>query len=261
MQDPERDFQSPWKEWANKFGNSERATFKDLLQFDLEVKTISNLIKNRNEKIFEIGCGNGVTLMKLMDLGISPLAIGGCDIIKKFIEIAKKRFAKGYFFTMDITNLSDARWRDIYNFAPTTIVIKRVLCNLSGRKQVRDVLRKICSIMRKGCKVVLIEPILDGLQKVNVLRYIFGLDLIQEPVFNEYIRWYDVDYVLRSNSIKNIKKVDYTSTYYIGSRILQPFLWPDKEPQYNHPLNDIFINKLPNREGFGLHWLIYGVKK
>ncbi len=102
---------------------------------------------------------------------------------------------------------------------------------------------------------------MDGLHRLNILKNIFGLPLNHEPPFNEYLRWEDVKFSLEAGGCSEIKKYDYTSTYYIGSRVLQPFLWPDKEPDYHHPINEYFIKHLPNREGFGLHWVISGTKQ
>jgi hypothetical protein len=59
--------------------------------------------------------------------------------------------------------------------------------------------------------------------------------------------------------MENITTQDHSSTYYIGSRILQPFLWPEQEPSHDHDINKMFKN-LPNQEGFGLHWLITATK-
>jgi len=259
FEDSEKEFKAPWKAWADKYKDSPRATFRDQIQFEMEVKAIYDSISKKGERVLDLGCGNGASFSMLLKLGLKPSAISGGDALDKFINIARKKIPHGDFFIMNLTSKDSICWEKIKDFRPTVVILKRVLCNLSGRKSQRLALARVCRCLPKSCKIIIIEPMQEGLQRLNILRYLFGLEALKEPMFNEYLRWEDIHYCLKKSSCINITKVDYSSTYYIGSRILQPFFWPDVEPDYNHPINKYF-SKLPYREGFGLHWIIRAKK-
>jgi SAM-dependent methyltransferase len=252
-------YQAPWKQWAGKYGDSARATFRDTIQFDMEAGVVLDLLKPSGERVFDVGCGNGATFTSLKEQGYTPEAVGGCDLLDDFVDMARKAWSQGNFFRMDISDMQNEGWERIGNFRPTTVIQKRVLCNLSGRKSQRSAIERLCGVLPSGCSIIFIEPILEGLHKINMLRMVFGLDMLKEPAFNEYLREVDIRNALQSAGMERVAVRDHSSTYYIGSRVLQPYLWPDQEPAHDHPLNAIFKD-LPNREGFGLHWVITAVK-
>jgi len=173
------------------------------------------------------------------------------------IDIARKGLGSKDLYVIDLEN---DEYDKILNFSPTVVIHKRVLHNLGGRKDQRNHLKKLCSVLPSGCKLLLISAFWEGLLKLNILRNAFGLEPIMESKHNDYSRLYDIKEVLNNNGMSIIKHIDYTSTYYIGSRILQPFLYPVNEPSYDHKINK-FFSKLPNIEGFGLHHLIVAKKK
>lgn len=260
MSDKSGVYTPPWKEWAAKYGDSARATFRDAIQFEMEAQAVLEQLKDGGERVFDVGCGNGATFSSLKSLGYEPEAIGGCDLLEDFVDLARRAFPAGEFFPMDISDMQSPGWERISAFKPTMVIQKRVLCNLSGRKNQRAAMEKLCASLPSGCRIAFIEPILEGLHKLNMLRTVFGLDMLQEPPFNEYLREMDILNALESAGMEDVQVRDHSSTYYIGSRVLQPFLWPDREPSHDHPVNAMFKD-LPNREGFGLHWLITAVKK
>lgn len=259
MSDTMSIYQPPWKQWAEQFGDSARATFRDTIQFKMEAEAVRELLRSSGERLFDVGCGNGATFTSLAGLGYVPDAVGGCDLLEDFVEIAKGNYPDGVFFPMDISDMQSGGWKCIGDFHPTTVIQKRVLCNLSGRKTQRSAIVRLCDSIPSGCRIILIEPILEGLHKLNMLRTIFGLDMLEEPPFNEYLRKLDILKALEHAGMKDVSIQDHSSTYYIGSRVLQPFLWSEQEPSHDHDINKMFKN-LPNREGFGLHWLITAVK-
>ena len=253
-------FEPPWKKWSDEFGNASRATSRDQIQFDMEEKALLALLGNKAERIFDIGCGNGATLKGLLSAGITPGAMGGCDMLADFVETAKKELPGAVLFQMDLMDNAHGGWDKIKDFRPTFVIVKRVLCNLSGRKTQRGAVCHICEQLPSGARITMIEPMMDGLMKLNHLRATFGLELITEPPFNEYLRWADISATLEHSGMKDIRRHDHTSTYHVGSRVLQPFLHPGVEPKYDHPINK-FFSGLPVREGFGMHWVISAVKK
>ncbi len=145
-------FAPPWEDWAKQYGYSKRATFKDELQFDLEVETILKQLAPKGGRLFDVGCGNGATLKKLIDVGLQPEKIGGSDILPEFVELAKKSLPEGDFSVMDISQDSPQTWDVLKRFSPSAIIIKRVLCNLSGRKNQRKALINVCKSLPLGCK-------------------------------------------------------------------------------------------------------------
>lgn len=260
MAETESGFAAPWKEWAAQYGTSPRATFRDRIQFEMEARTLYSSLSQKGERLLDVGCGNAATFSSLLALGLRPEAMCGCDALEEFVRLSEEAVPSGRFFRIDITDDNDPAWDRITAFGPTTVIQKRVLCNLSGRPSQRKALTRLTRCLPSHCRLLLIEPIMAGLQRLNALRGAFGLEPLNEPPFNEYLRYDDIRTCLEAGSVVDIETMDYTSTYYIGSRVFQPFLWPDAEPDHDHPINKYFAG-LPNREGFGLHWLVKGTKE
>ena len=260
MSQAEEGFVSPWKEWAATYKDSPRATFKDGMQFELEAKEVFAALPREGARVFDVGCGNGASLALLLRMGLVPAAVGGCDILPEFVDLAAKALPGADVFAMDISDPDSGGWERLAAFAPDAVFMKRVFCNLSGRKAQRGALSRICAALPKGARLILIEPMMEGLARLNLLRDAFGLPPLTEPDFNEYPRWKDLSRTLETSGMLDVTKRDHSSAYYVGSRVLQPFFWPDDEPSYDHPVNAYFMKSVPNREGFGTHWIITGVK-
>lgn len=258
--DTQEDFRAPWKEWARLYKDSPRATFRDVLQFEAEVRRLAEALGKGAVRLFDVGCGNGATLVGLLRQGVEPTAIGGCDLLEEFVATANETLAGGRFFRLDLSDMDDPHWGELAAFAPDAAYTKRVLCNLSGRRAQRAALKRVCDLLPPGGRILLIEPFWEGLQNLNRLRAVFGLPPLHEPDFNEYLRWKDVEHVLVEAGFTDIVRQDYSSAYYVGSRVLQPYFWPNDEPSYDHPINHYFMENVPNREGFGLHWFVQAKK-
>ena len=245
-----------WDARSDVYYDSAFVTSKDKIQFQIENDI---LVKNicDGEKIFDIGCGNGATIRYLLKSGIKPKDIGGCDISKKMISIAQNVLKNGSFFTLDLIKND---FSPIEKFCPSIVIHKRVLHNLGGREVQKEHLSKLSNILQPGCKLYLISAFWDGLIKLNILRNSLGLEPIIESVHNDYSRLYDVKFALENSGMIIEDQIDYTSTYYIGSRVMQPFLFPNEKPDYNHFLNKTF-SKLPNSQGFGIHQLFIAKKE
>ena len=250
------DFIAKWDERLGTFQDSSEVTSNDPYLVDLEIDILHQNI-DEHQRVFDIGCGNGATIARLIKAGINPKEIGGCDLSNKMICMAKEKLGSDNFVQLDLKNDD---FKIIKKFHPTTIIHKRVLHNLGGRDDQRKHFFKLSETLPVGCKILLISAFIDGLIKLNILRHAFSLDPVNESLINDYSRLIDVRYALEESGFKIEKIVDFSSTYAIGSKILQPYLYPDVEPYYTHTINEYF-SKLPNIEGFGLHQLFVAVKE
>ena len=250
------DFVAKWDDRLEEFQDSTEVTSNDKYLVNLELDIILEHIDN-DESVFDIGCGNGATIARLIKMGMRPKKIGGCDLSHKMIGMAKENLASEHFMQLDLNNDDYAA---IENFKPTTIIHKRVLHNLGGRANQREHLCRLSEALPVGSKILLISAFVDGLIKLNVLRHVLSLEPATESKINDYSRLVDVKHALEMSGMKIVKDVDFSSTYAIGSRVLQPYLYPDVEPYLTHPINEYF-SKLPNIEGFGLHQFIVAVKE
>lgn len=244
-----------WEAKAKEYGGSHKSSWEDHFCMQLEIDTLSSYI-TEGDRVLDIGCGNGISTLELaMNKKIS---IKGIDYAEEMISTAVKlhdessdRGLKGtvFFAVGDVLDLQEGK----HSF--TKALTRRVIINLGSVDNQISASRNIHRILEPGGYFLMSEATVEGLQRINALRREFGLDELKQPWHNLYING---KYFTKSIShiFKLVDIVDFSSTYYIGSRVFQPFLkgMLSQSTDYSSEINRLFA-QLPSYGDYGIQKL------
>src|SRR3989338_1679511 len=176
-----------WARQARKHGFDVRAINFDPLEEELELHFTKDLIK-RGERVCDLGCGNGRTLLNLAQTN-KDSRFYGVDFIQDFIDIANTEKRK-----MNLSNvkffLGNAKSEDVkslFRIKLDKVITKRLLINLKGREKL-TALKNIHAILKPGGTYIMIECFTQPLARVNRIRKNIGLEKIKVRAFNEYLK-------------------------------------------------------------------------
>lgn len=230
--------------WNSRSNLGPEAGTKDLISKELEYQAISKYISD-GMLILDAGCGNGLTTIRLAEQ--YKIDIVGVDFSEKMIEQAVTHLSslselkgKVEFKVSDITNLP-------FNSETFDLVYtERAIINLPDWATQRKVIEYLGAVAKQ---YIMIESSQNGLDRINEVRLQIDLPKINPPWHNRYLR----DEEISSVGLNLIEVVDFSSTYYFLSRIVNAHLarLGSKEPDYNSPVNQLAL-KLPSFiSGFG----------
>jgi ubiquinone/menaquinone biosynthesis C-methylase UbiE len=253
-----------WDEFAQKYGLDRRASTPDAYLVDLEIRTLTKYIEN-GDTILDIGCGNGYTALTLAQKRV--IDITGIDVSAEMIAYAnqmQKKYASKlqgavYFELGNI--LSPGFLERLGENRFDVVLTKRTLINILSWKEQKETIIKIWHLLKPNGRYIMMEATAQGYKKINRLRERFGIP-------NTPIRWHnnylDEDKLLPflNDRFESVLFKDFSSTYYIGSRVIQPiFLKPfKKEPSYNFFINRLF-SYLPSYGNYGIQKIFICRKK
>lgn len=248
-----------WDDFARKYGLDCRASTPDAYLVDLEIRTLSKYIGN-GERILDIGCGNGYTFIKLAQK--KAIEVIGIDISPEMIKCAKQmlgnhmgklkgkvQFELGNILSPDFVERFEEDYFD-------TVLTKRTLINVLSWAEQKEVIIKILRFLKPKGKYIMIESTTQGYENMNRLRE--RLKIARTP-----IRWHN-NYLDEEKLLPFLNQKfeiicirNFSSTYYIGSRVIQPLILKPfkKEPRYDLFLNR-FFSYLPSFGNYGIQKLI-----
>ncbi len=211
-----------WTQRAVAHGQSPSASWSDLRVIEMEIREISKYLADGDD-VLDVGCGNGFSTVQFA--ARKAIRILGVDYIPASIEIAQQRLGavkgslRGHveFAVGDILQLKllDERFDKVISI--------RVIINLGDWSNQLRGLRECVRVLKADGILLLSEATLHGWQRMNALRREWGLPDIPMPAFNNYL---DEEQVVRALSpdmdLQDI--VNFSSTYYVGTRVLKPLL-------------------------------------
>lgn len=190
------------------------------MAIELEIREILKYLADEDQ-VLDVGCANGYSTVQFAVH--KRLQVRGLDYIPHMIEQAQARLrevkTRGIveFAVGDITSLAESA----NTFDKVTVV--RVLINLgSWDRQLRG-LQECARVLKRGGLLLCSEATLQGWRRMNAFRREWGLPDIPMPAFNDYL---DEDRMM-SVSIPGLKLdhiTDFSSTYFVGTRVLKPLL-------------------------------------
>jgi hypothetical protein len=135
------------------------------------------------------------------------------------------------------------------------IISKRTLINIPTWEGQKEAILRIFRLLKPGGIFMMMEATLQGYQKINYLREKFGINRTNIRWHNNYFDEPRLMQFLGQFS-KIIAKRNFSSTYYLGSRWLQPLILKlvKKEPSYDFWGNRAF-SFLPSIGNFGIQVL------
>lgn len=228
--------------WNSRANLGIYAGTKDIILKKLEIEAISLYVR-KGMRIFDIGCGNGMTAIELAKR--YDVNIIGIDYAEAMITAARymveNQNLKGHieFHIGDVCNIHNITNKfDI-------IYTERTLINLPDWLTQSQAISDIISLLVEGGVYIMCESSQEGLNKVNSLRLHIGLSEIIPPWHNRYLSDSEVN-KLSITGVKLENVIDFSSTYYFLSRIVNAYLAAQegKEPEYESPINELAL-KLP----------------
>jgi len=237
-----------WDKQAQDYKEQGQATSPDIINRELEIDNVTRYIKD-NTKVIDIGCGNGYSTIKFVKK--KNIEIVGIDSSTEMIEQAKLALSKTEndfkeritFQTGDVLEINDQEKFDI-------VVTCRCLINLINFDEQKRALQNIHKLLRKDGLYIMSENTLDGLNKINSMRAIVGLNEIPMRWHNQYF-----DEKLLFGFLEQYFEIleinNFASLYYIASRVFNAKLTPSgKEPNYLAEINKIAA-QLPSVGDYG----------
>ncbi len=249
-----KDIKDFWEGKAKEHGVSHKSSWEDYFCMHMEIETINKFL-SKNETVLDIGCGNGIGTIELASR--RSIKIKGIDYSGEMIDAAQELLnerkaaikSKVFFSEGDILNLKEKK-----NFYNKTVT-RRVLINLGTFKNQIRAAREVHGILKPKGIFLMLEATRGGLEKINALRKEFGLDKLKQPWHNLYI---DEDAFIKgiSDFFKVVDILNFSSTYYIGSRVIQPFVkkLSNQPTSYLSEINRLFA-QLPSYGDYGIQKL------
>jgi ubiquinone/menaquinone biosynthesis C-methylase UbiE len=245
--------------WNNRAGLGKWAGSNDIIAKQLEIKTILSYTRD-GQKILDFGCGNGITAIEVARqfnvqlLGLDnaeEMIHAGNSLIKGQVLKGKVKFDIG-----DVESLpSLAQKFDL-------IYTERMIINLPDWSTQKEAIIRLTDLLLPGGQFVMCENSEDGLDAINNLRELVGLEKIIPPWHNRYLK----DVEIESFQIPGIALEEinyYSSTYYFLSRVVNAWLAKQEgeDPSYDSPVNKLALF-LPSLEklGQGRIWLWRKIK-
>ena len=246
MQPPRDEIRKVWDERAQAHKEDSRASMPDRVLIDLEIRKLCRRIPH-GDAVLDIGCANGYTDLKIASR--RKVAITGFDNSAAMINEALKALAaaplsqeaKGriVFETGDLLSPEIVKKYQPQKFDKA--VTKRVLINIPTWEGQQQAIENIYHILPQGKVYIMMESTLQGYENISRMRERFGIERTKVRWHNKYL---DEDKLVPflKGMFDMEQAVNFSSTYYVGSRVIQPLLLKPfgKEPSYDFVMNRLF---------------------
>jgi len=227
-----------WDKQARKHKGSVIAVNFDPLMEELEYFSLEQFI-NPKETICDIGCGNGLTLLRLAQK-YGDSVFYGIDFSEEMIKIArsKKKTLRLKNINFYVGNIIDGDTVDMFDFSFDKIITKRLLINLRGKNKQKAICN-ISRMLKKDGSYLMVECFIEPLKRINEIRKKLELQKIRVKKFNEYLALKPLKRITKEYFMVE-KEIDFGSLYYFTSRIYNAYLSKGK-PDYFADINKIAV--------------------
>lgn len=225
--------------WNERAKLQEKAGSNDTIAKTIEINALAKFFRNDIE-VMEFGCGNGITALELAHR--FDITIDAYDFSAEMIKAAREFAAaasKNDRVKFDVGDIT----------APPTIEKKfdiifteRMIINLANWDEQETAIKFLCSHLKPGGKLLLLENSALGLAKINELRALVGLKAIAPPWHNIYLDDTKVESI-NSEGCQLTEVVPYSATYYFLSRVVNAWLADREgaEPKYDADVNKLAL--------------------
>jgi len=248
-----------WETKAATAGDDPLVTIRDHHYRELEIEAIQRHL-SRDDRVLDIGCGNGHATLQY-----APLVrhVTGVDYSPSMIEAAKRLIGSESREVQSRTTFAVADARDLpYEDASfSCVVMERCLINIPDRTQQITAAAEAARVLTKGGLLLLAEVTLQGHEKVNHYRTMFGLDKLKVHWHNTYL---DEPTFLKA-ACKHFTLIDTVrfGMYGFLSKVLHPMFSDPKEPSFDGRINKVaaqIARKIPDFDGC-THQVMFVLKK
>lgn len=225
--------------WNARAGLGLEAGTQDVMVKQLEIDTIAKYIHD-GMKILDIGCGNGVTAIEMARR--HEVNILGIDFAEEMVKAANEILSTVQLRGSVRFEIGDVNKLEKFKEKFDLIYTERTLINLPDWPAQKKAIGKIVSLLTDGGIYVMCENSQDGLDKINSLRKLVGLNPITPPWHNRY--FWDAEILATKLPNAKLEAVNpFSSTYYFLSRVVNAWLaaQDNKEPRYDAPVNQLAL--------------------
>jgi ubiquinone/menaquinone biosynthesis C-methylase UbiE len=227
LRDFEKDQVNYWSTRAEKLSDSRMVSIADPIQKDTEIRFIDSLALEFGD-LLEIGCGNAIMTRYFEAKAKTVTAI---DTSREMIQRAHR---DNKFYASTKVQLGNATDLDFPDNSFDTIVLVRVLINMSERKIQEKAIREAHRVLKANGHMILIEGSLESFQTINFLRNQLELVAIKPSRINRYL---ENDFFENEVNLRFVNVIEINSGIYdFVSRVL--FSGQD-ETQFNFKLEEI----------------------
>lgn len=211
-----RDF---WNKRAVKYKHSEEFGFPDIHLNHRENRILRQRIGPYGKKrVLDVGCANGYSTIAISRPGDNY--VFGIDANNKAIEMANR--LKGERGLEDINfEVGEMTAVPLSNNSFDIVYAKRALSNLPSRREQKKAIEELSRLTKPGGKVYVFDLFMEGYERLNNLRSLFGLEPIESP-FHCIPLTEDFIKMASENGLRIIGEEDPTSSYYCMSRVIYP---------------------------------------
>lgn len=249
--------QKYWENRAQEYlGQIDIMTSNDIMLANLETKALSFYFANQPQyrDILEIGCGSG-RIVKTLAAQYPTNTWHGIDYSETMINQAMSLNIPNASF--EVADMLEWHASSQYNH----IFMVRSLTNLASRTEQTMALDRIQSFIKPSGALILLEPTVQGLEQLNIIREQFSLEPMQASWFNCYL---DLDKVTKQlqNNFSKVEIQQFSATYCFLSRVLNAILakQEDRKPSYTDYLNQIGISLDQTISNISTHIMIVATR-
>lgn len=230
------------KYWTERAGtDGAKATTDDIHLRVLERRTLIEQLQRLGcgepARVLDAGCGDGQTLFALA--GAFRSTFVGRDFAPGMIDVANARLAanldpKLEFAVGDVREVAQTFGADAFDFITTD----RCLINLESDDEQYGAIEGIARALKPGGAYLCIENFIEGNDKLNQMRALYGLKPIEIRWHNRFFR--EADFAPRMKKLfTGVEKFEFSSSYYFATRVVYSKLCAvdGKTPDYLHPIH------------------------
>jgi ubiquinone/menaquinone biosynthesis C-methylase UbiE len=218
------------------------ATTNDVFMRELERETLITHLRrlgcHSGSRMLDAGCGDGGTIFAL-DEAFS-CALTGCDYSTPMIDLARQKLADSPnpridFVVADVREIGATFDARSFDFISTD----RCLINLPSADDQFAAIGALARLLRPGGVYLAIENFVEGNDRLNELRHLFGLPPIEIRWHNRFFR--EPEFVAcAGRHFRTIEKVDFSSSYYLATRVIYAALCAveGRSPDYRHLIHE-----------------------
>ncbi len=232
---------SHWQDWATRYGTSLRATTKTAtakaVEIDALVRALRHIESDRGGRlaILEVGCGNGLNCLSLVD-AFPEATFLGLDLIAEMIAAANAlKAARGIpdrVLRFEVGNVLDLA---VPMAAYDVVFTDRCLINLHSDALQRLAIAALAERLKPGGHLLMIENSRQTYAAQNEARERVGLPARKPAEFNRFFDEATILPFLPSAGLDLVEIEDFISLHDLVLYVLVP-MTNGGVVDYDHPL-------------------------
>jgi ubiquinone/menaquinone biosynthesis C-methylase UbiE len=237
-----------WEGKAASGGDDPTVTIRDLHYRDLEIDAIRGRL-GPEDRVLDIGCGNGFATL---EYAAHVREIIGVDFSPTMVQGAQRKLDASPAQVREKTTfaVADARELPYADETFSCVVMERCLINIPDRTQQIAAAAEAARVLRKGGVFLLAEVTLQGHERVNHYRRLFGLDKLKVHWHNTYLD--EPTFVRAVSRYLDLEDTIRFGMYGFLSKIVHPLLAHPREPSFDGKMNELaahIARKVPDFDG------------